>query len=53
MRIGESSVASDNIREELSAGRLIELAEDEAAEWNVHCSPIGIISKKTSLGNGN
>ena len=51
--IWESSVVSDYIRDELSAGRLVELAEKEAAEWNVHCSPIGIIPKKTSLGNGN
>jgi hypothetical protein len=45
MRIGEPSVVSDYIRDELSAGRLVELAEEEAAEWNVHCSPIGIIPK--------
>ena len=43
-------MVSDYIRDELSAGRLVELAEKEAAEWNVHCSPIGIIPKKTKPG---
>ena len=34
-------MVSDYIRDELSTGRLVELAEEEeAAEWNVHCSPI-------------
>ena len=51
MRIGEPSVVSDYIRDELSAGRLVELAEEEeAAEWNVHCSPIGIFPKKNKPG---
>ena len=43
-------MVSDYIRDELSAGRLMELAEKEAAEWNVHCSRIGIIHKKNKPG---
>jgi len=40
MRISEPQVVSDYIREELQAGRLVQISEMEAAAWNVHCSPI-------------
>ena len=41
---------SDYIKEELGAGRLVELTEDEAACLDVHCNPIGIIPKKNKPG---
>ena len=50
MRITEPQVVSDYIRDELQAGRLVELTETEAEAWGVHCSPIGIIPKKNKPG---
>ena len=50
MRITQPQVVSDYIKDELQAGRLVELTKTEAEAWNVHCSPIGIIPKKNKPG---
>ena len=50
MAVSDPKVVSDYIGEEVAAGRLVELAPDEATSLKVHCSPIGIIPKKNKPG---
>ena len=52
MRIAYLQVIRDYFSKELEEDRLAQISLAEAEAIGIHCSPIGIIPKKTCLENG-